>query len=233
MKIISYAELVINENGKQIQKGMNFGIQKSHSIVLMSTEKNAPYNDEIFDDGVIEYEGHDVPKNITSDKKSVDQPMFNKSGTPTENGKLYAAAMNYKKGKREAAKITVYRRIRSGVWVDMGFYNLVDSHIKSHGKRKVFKFFLKPTFDDVGKDVDYIDLLHNRAIPGDVQRAIPGDVQREVYERDKGKCVNCGSSENLHFDHLLPFSQGGSSKTASNIQLLCAKHNLQKGVRFV
>ena len=62
MKIISYSELVANEDGKMIQKGMNFGIQKTHSVVLMSTEKNAPYNDEIFDDGVIEYEGHDVTK---------------------------------------------------------------------------------------------------------------------------------------------------------------------------
>ena len=69
MKIISYSELVVNEDGKMIQKGMNFGIQKTHSVVLMSTERNAPYNDEIFDDGVIEYERQDVPKNITPDKK--------------------------------------------------------------------------------------------------------------------------------------------------------------------
>ena len=49
MEIISYSQLVVNEGGKQIQRGMNFGIQKSYSIVLMSTERNAPYNDEIFD----------------------------------------------------------------------------------------------------------------------------------------------------------------------------------------
>ena len=48
-----------------------------------------------------------------------------------------------------------------------------------------------------------------------------------------GKCVKCCSNENLHFDHILPFSKGGSSKVASNIQLLCAKHNLQKGARFI
>ena len=61
------------ENGKQIQKGMNFAIQKTYSVVLMSTQKNAPYNDQIFDDGVIEYEGHDVPANINPEKKLVDQ----------------------------------------------------------------------------------------------------------------------------------------------------------------
>ena len=77
----------------------------------------------------------------------------------------------------------------------------------------------------VNEDRDYEDLLHNRTIPG--------KIQREVYDRDKGKCVKCGSKENLHFDHILPFSKGGSSKTSSNIQLLCAKHNLQKGAKFV
>ena len=225
MKIISYSELVVNEDGKMIQKGMNFGIQKTHSVVLMSTEKNAPYNDVIFDDGVIEYEGHDVPKNITPDKKSVDQSMFNESGTHTENGKFVAAATNYKEGKRDPAKIKVYRKIRPGVWVDMGFYNLIDAYKRHDGVREVFKFLLEPTFEEVHEDRDYEDLLHNRTIPG--------EIQREVYDRDKGKCVKCGSKENLHFDHILPFSKGGSSKTSSNIQLLCAKHNLQKGAKFV
>ncbi|MDG2319769.1 MAG: HNH endonuclease [Rhodospirillaceae bacterium] len=174
---------------------------------------------------MIEYEGHDVPKNITPDKKSVDQLMFKKSGTPTENGKFFAAAKNYKEGKRKPAKIKVYRKIRPGVWVDMGFYNLLDAYKRSEGKREVFKFLLQPTFEGIEEGADYEDLLHNRTIPG--------EIQREVYERDKGKCVECGSQENLHFDHILPFSKGGSSKTSSNIQLLCAKHNLQKGAKLV
>jgi 5-methylcytosine-specific restriction endonuclease McrA len=40
--------------------------------------------------------------------------------------------------------------------------------------------------------------------------------------------VLCGSSENLHFDHVIPFSRGGSSLREENVQLLCAKHNLEK-----
>lgn len=224
MEIISYSQLVVNENGKSVQKGMNFGIQKSYSIVLMSTAKNAPYNDEIFDDGVIEYEGHDIPKNAFHDKKSVDQTLYNSSGTPNENGKFHIAANEYKEGKREAAKVKVYRKIRPGVWVDMGFYDLVDAYTRNAGKRNVFKFLLKPSFDEIEGDEDYIDLIHDRIIPG--------EIQREVYERDQGKCTKCGSAENLHFDHILPYSKGGSSKVATNIQLLCAKHNLQKGAKF-
>ena len=224
MQIISYTQLVLNEDGKHIQKGMNFGIQKSYSIVPMSTEKNAPYNDEIFDDGIIEYEGHDVPKNISENKKSIDQPIANTTGNPTENGKFYNAAISFKNNEREPAKIKVYRKIRAGVWVDMGFYDLVDSYTRNDGRRNVFKFLLKPTFETLDDNADYLDLLHNRIIPG--------EIQREVYERDNGQCTKCGSSENLHFDHILPFSKGGSSKVSSNIQLLCAKHNLQKGAKF-
>ena len=55
---------------------MNFAIQKTYLVVLMSTQKNALYNDQIFNDGVIEYEGHDVPANINPEKKLVDQSFI-------------------------------------------------------------------------------------------------------------------------------------------------------------
>ena len=225
MNVISYTQLVIKENGKQIQKGMNFAIQKTYSVVLMSTQKNAPYNDQIFDDGVIEYEGRDVPANINPEKKLVDQSLLSPSGTPTENGKFFQAALDYKHGFREPSRIQVYRKLRKGIWVDMGFYDLIDAYEKNDQKRKVFKFLLKPKIDLNQDDQEYLDMLHNRQIPG--------EVQKEVYDRDRGKCRICGSSDNLHFDHILPFSKGGSSKVASNIQLLCARHNLKKGAKFI
>ena len=225
MKILSYDELRAQEGGTQVQKGMNFGIKGSYSIVLMSTVKNAPYNDRLLDDGVIEYEGHDAPKSSSYDKKLVDQPIATKSGTLTENGKFYQAADNYKSGTRNPAKIKVYRKIRPGVWVDMGFYDLIDANIASEGTRKVFKFLLKPDAEASDETDVLIDLLHNRQIPGEVQRL--------VYERDRGKCRQCGSEDNLHFDHILPFSKGGTSKSADNIQLLCARHNLEKSDKFV
>ena len=119
---------------------MNFGIKQTYSIVLMSTEKNAPYNDKLLDEGVIEYEGHDAPKNDSYNKKEVDQPEANKTGTLTENGKFLQAADNFKEGKRDPALIKVYRKIRMGVWVDMGFYDLIDGFTKFDGKRNVFRF---------------------------------------------------------------------------------------------
>ncbi len=59
-------------------------------------------------------------------------------------------------------------------------------------------------------------------------RIIPKAVQREVWRRDMGRCTECGKNENLEFDHIIPFSKGGSN-TVRNIQLLCEKCNRSKG----
>ncbi|MCA8918140.1 MAG: HNH endonuclease, partial [Planctomycetes bacterium] len=60
------------------------------------------------------------------------------------------------------------------------------------------------------------------------ERLIPSAVKLEVWKRDRGQCVQCGAKDNLHFDHVIPFSKGGSSLTAGNVQLLCVRHNLTK-----
>ena len=39
MGIIFYSQLVANESDKMLQKGMKFGIHKTHSVVLISTKK--------------------------------------------------------------------------------------------------------------------------------------------------------------------------------------------------
>jgi hypothetical protein len=39
--------------------------------------------------------------------------------------------------------------------------------------------------------------------------------------------------KNLHFDHDIPFSKGGSSLTGANVRLLCAKHNLEKSDKIL
>jgi len=58
-------------------------------------------------------------------------------------------------------------------------------------------------------------------------RSIPKTVQREVWRRDEGRCVECGSKERLEYDHIIPFSKGGSN-TVRNIQLLCESCNRKK-----
>lgn len=66
------------------------------------------------------------------------------------------------------------------------------------------------------------------AEPSQGRAQIPEDVRIEVWRRDDGRCVKCGSQTNLEFDHIIPVSMGGSN-TARNLQLLCESCNRSKG----
>lgn len=58
-------------------------------------------------------------------------------------------------------------------------------------------------------------------------RYISVATKKVVFARDGGVCQCCGSSENLEYDHIIPFSCGGKSDK-SNIQLLCQRCNRSK-----
>jgi hypothetical protein len=62
-------------------------------------------------------------------------------------------------------------------------------------------------------------------------RHIPQNIRATVWQRDQGKCVQCGEASYLEFDHIIPFSKGGAS-TVGNVQLLCRRCNLAKGDRL-
>ena len=70
-------------------------------------------------------------------------------------------------------------------------------------------------------------LLDAKAEADQTRQAIRSEVRREVWRRDQGRCVRCGSRENLEYDHIIPVSKGGSS-TARNIELLCETCNRSK-----
>jgi hypothetical protein len=221
-EIISYLQMCQQE-GVNLQRGMNFRLGREYSVILMSIRPNAPYRDQVEDEGsTLIYEGHDIPRyQGTPDPKSVDQPKYNPSGSMTENGKFYQAAQDFKLGLRHPEMVRVYEKLRPGIWSDNGFFQLVDSWQEHDGKRMVFKFKLIAVVETFSKTSNLIVEVERR-------RVIPTSVKREVWKRDNGKCVICGSEDELHFDHIIPFSKGGTSLKAENVQILCARHNIEK-----
>lgn len=214
------------EEGASLQRGINFRRKRSYSVFLMSVRKGAPYADEIDPKtGLLIYEGHDEKRSQQCPiPKNVDQPLVNPNGSWTDNGKLFRAAVDYKSGLlKKPELIKVYEKIKKGIWCYRGFFELVGAQIIESGGRKVFKFELRP----VKKKV------FGARTPIPVRRLIPSSVKQEVWKRDHGRCVLCGEENDLHFDHEIPFSKGGSSLTAENVRLLCAKHNLQKGSKII
>lgn len=193
----------------------------------MSVREGAPYADRVEEGGrVIIYEGHDAPRRRDGpNPKTVDQPEFIPSGKPTENGKFAAAARAFKDGDSEAELVNVYEKIKPGIWVFNGVFRLVDSWTEEAEGREVFKFRLEIS-DEI------LESPSGRTGNLDHLRVIPSSVKLEVWKRDGGRCTKCGSEDNLHFDHILPYSKGGSSLVAANIQLLCARHNLKKSDRI-
>jgi len=210
------------EQGVNLQRGMNFRLRGESSVILMSLRRGAPYADRVEDSGrILIYEGHDVPnKGRIGDPKTVDQTMTNPGGSLTQNGLFYEVAKSYSRGERSAEPVKVYEKIRPGIWVYNGIFKLLDAWQERSNGRDVFKFKL-----EIADEADF-----QRALNLDIDhtRLIPTAVKLEVWKRDKGHCRKCGSRDNLHFDHIIPYSRGGSSLVATNIQLLCARHNLEK-----
>ncbi|MBK7978982.1 MAG: HNH endonuclease [Ignavibacteriae bacterium] len=224
-EIISYREMCDRENVQTLQRGMNFRLNSNYSVILMSQRKNAPYKDKIFDDGfTLGYEGHDIPKNEgIKNPKSIDQPRNTKTGKLTQNGLFAKSIENYKSKISSPELVRVYEKLFDGVWSEKGFFKLIDyKYQNDENKRKVFRFVLEEADFELTDEIIFNQKLKPRT------RLIPSNIKKEVWKRDSGKCVICGSTDELHFDHDLPYSKGGTSISINNVRILCARHNLSK-----
>lgn len=204
--IITYNQL--KQSYGNIQRGINFGKGAKHTIILMSVRKDSPYVDKEVD-GQIVYEGEDVYG--IPDRKHIDQELTR------QNKSLANAVIQYIEGKRKAEPVIVFEKIEENKWIDRGEFKLVGVQKIYDGKRYVYRF----TLSDGDEETEKLDPDNYRS------RGISSDVQKEVWKRDGGRCIKCGSSQNIHFDHIIPFSKGGSNE-ADNIQILCSRCNIKK-----
>lgn len=224
-EILHYTEMCQRE-GTNLQRGMNYRLHPAYSVLLMSVRPNAPYRDQILDDGrIVIYEGHDEPRSAEApDPKLADQPLETRSGSPTENAKFYQAAKSYQEHVSPPEVVRLYQKLMSGIWSYAGEFHLVGADRKWDGNRYVFKFKLEAITTDSNEPP--INQIETQEL--DHPRIIPTDVKLAVWKRDKGRCVVCGATDELHFDHIIPYSKGGTSLNPDNIQILCARHNLAK-----
>lgn len=69
-------------------------------------------------------------------------------------------------------------------------------------------------------------------IEGARRERIPDDVRLFVWTRDDGRCVRCGSEDDLQFDHVIPVARGGGN-APENVQVLCGDCNRRKSDSIV
>ncbi|MCT4238430.1 HNH endonuclease [Elizabethkingia anophelis] len=95
--------------------------------------------------------------------------------------------------------------------------SIKDKILKKHKEKDLYKKIKQQMIDEGA-----IKIINKKR-----REPIPQDTQDAVWNRDGGKCVKCGSGEKLEFDHIIPFSKGGSN-TYRNLQLLCENCNRTK-----
>ena len=82
--------------------------------------------------------------------------------------------------------------------------------------------------------LDRLRKMRERGSEGKKSRRsrIPDEIRAFVWDRDEGRCVKCGSQDELQFDHIIPVAKGGGN-SQNNLQLLCGDCNRQKSDSIV
>lgn len=210
--IVSANELMARE-GVNLTKSMNFRDARngSLSVFLVLPNHDGEYREDWNSDtNIYLFDGHDSTTAEAS--KYTDQVAIYESGRLSENGKFYKAAQDFKDGTvKEPLQIQVYEKLDPGVWFDKGIFNLIDAEQVSGVARKIFKFHLMPAEAyATGRLMSQLS----------VEAMIPVIAKIAVWQRDGGRCSECGS------DSLLRFVPRSDYQTdIDSVRLLCVEHS--------
>ena len=151
--------------------------------------------------------------------------------------------------KKNITEIELFKNLEE-VWIKLGhqpgrremikpYSNYSESpYITKYGSwRKTLEAFVDYINSD-NEEIKEIEEIENNItdlrqdiLKHSTKRDISDRLKVKVLIRDGNKCRLCGitvTGDNIHFDHIKPWSKGGET-ILENIQVLCAPHNLAKG----
>lgn len=218
-KVLGHFDICMLE-GAKLRRGITYRVNGGDSVFLL--------NPELEDDLVLSnnrlviYSVKDDAAFSRCNPSSFGNQtaLYDKKGNLTLNGRLYKAVTGYKSGQCEPELARVYRKQKKGMWEYLGRYQITEATYGPENGTLVFAFGLDFLTDDIISEFKpQLAMI----------RKVPASVKMEVWMRDGAKCVQCDGTTNLHYDHIIPFSLGGTSFDANNIQLLCRNCNYAKG----
>ena len=145
---------------------MNYGVGKKYSVFLMSVREGAPYADALDEvSGMLDVRRtRRTATERWSRSQEIGSTAYVSERIVDRERKFFRAAMDFKSGLREKPElIKVYEKISRGIWSYKGFFELIDASSVLDGKRKVFKFSLKPVKKKAFGRI--VELPHNRLVP--------------------------------------------------------------------
>jgi len=108
----------------------------------------------------------------------------------------------------------------------------LSAHQNQGDAEATFKMLLKEWVkrnDPETKNQRAVPLSTWKSIPSR-KRYIPTSLRTQVWKRDQGKCVKCGSQHALEVDHRQTFAKNGDH-SSTNLRLLCKNCNTYEGIQ--
>jgi len=148
-----------------------------------------------------------------------------------EHEKLLANAELWERSLVEPVLIPICVGVWEGKWFATRQYLFQDAYWETDVvyTDEQMKLLVKDAFDSERRKFERLEQQFSGS--GDTKAtrpSIPESVRIEVWRRDQGVCVRCGSRDRLEYDHIIPVAKGGGN-TARNIELLCEVCNQKKG----
>jgi hypothetical protein len=152
--------------------------------------------------------------------------------------------------QREVSSKELFENLKE-IWIDVGrqpTFRDIKKPVSKYSKHQYISKFetwrnaLEAFIDYIGQSegvdqnqtslTDIEPIMNEEPVFKHKTKRFPSErLKVQVLMRDGNKCRLCGitvTGNNIHFDHIKPWSKGGET-VLENLQVLCDVHNLAKG----